>query len=144
MKTRNILIALLLSGTPQAFAQPVSADVSIAGEPVASVDVFYDQLSPYGAWASDARFGSVFIPAEASFVPYVNGHWVYTDAGMVWVSPEPFAWATSHYGRWLYSDDFARWVWIPDTTWGASWVDWRETDGEWGWARSRRPGSRWA
>ena len=135
MKIRTVLFAMLLSGAPAAFAQPTAeVSVSIGGEAVASVDVFYDQLSPYGAWAADDRFGQVFIPAEANFVPYTNGHWAYTDAGMVWVSAEPYAWATTHYGRWMHHDGYNRWVWIPDTTWGPSWVDWRETDGEFGWA----------
>jgi len=74
------------------------------------------------------------MPNDAGFVPYTNGHWEYTDLGMVWISSEPFSWATSHYGRWWYADRYGRWVWLPDTTWGPSWVDWRTSGDHVGWA----------
>ena len=43
-----------------------------------SVDVFYDQLSPYGVWVDEPDVGRVFIPNEDGFVPYTVGHWQYT------------------------------------------------------------------
>src|SRR5689334_918244 len=59
------------------------ADVAqgVQGESVADVDVFVDQLSPYGTWADEPALGNVFIPQTASYVPYTNGHWQYTDVG---------------------------------------------------------------
>ena len=32
------------------------------GVPIESVDVFYDQLAPYGVWVDDPTLGHVFIP----------------------------------------------------------------------------------
>jgi len=138
---RNVLLCTLLVGAPaSAFAQGASVDFSVdvdasfGGEPVASVDVFYDQLAPYGVWLDDPSYGTVFTPARDDFEPYTNGHWIYTDAGMTWVSPDPFEWATAHYGRWAWSDYYDRWVWLPDTTWGPAWVEWRESGDDLGWA----------
>lgn len=106
----------------------------VATEPVGSIDAFHDRLSPYGAWIDDARLGRVFVPDQADFVPYRDGHWRYTGAGMLWQSAEPFGWATSHYGRWGFSQRLERWAWVPDRTWGPAWVDWVEADGDFGWA----------
>jgi len=134
----GLLLLPLLTAAPSVVAAQPSIDVnvnlSMPGEPIASTDVFYDQLSPYGVWVDDANLGGqVFIPQENNYVPYTNGHWEYTDMGFVWVSDEPFAWATSHYGRWTYSDPYNRWVWLPDTTWGPSWVEWYDTGSDFGW-----------
>src|SRR5437764_8550383 len=85
-------------------------------------------------WVDDPDLGTVFVPDQSGYVPYRNGYWDYTDVGMVWVSNEPFAWVTSHYGRWWYSDGLQSWAWVPDTTWGPSWVDWRESGDYLGWA----------
>src|SRR5205809_129331 len=112
-QVRNALLCALLAGLPAtAVAQPVSTDfsvdvgASIGGDPIDSVDVFYDQLAPYGAWLDDPDLGRVFAPSSPRFEPYTDGHWVYTDVGFVWVSPQPFEWATAHYGRWAYSDAY--------------------------------------
>ncbi len=135
---KRILFTCLLLTAP-ALAQPAPDyadhyDTSISGEPVVSVDVFYDQLTPYGAWVDDPELGRVFTPEAAAFVPYTVGHWQYTDVGFVWIAPQPFEWATAHYGRWAYSKPFARWVWLPDTVWGPSWVEWRQSGEDFGWA----------
>ena len=111
-----------------------SYDTTAPGDPVDSVDVFYDQLSPYGVWVDEPDAGRVFIPQEDGFVPYTNGHWQYTSLGFVWVSASPFGWATSHYGRWAYSNSYNRWVWAPDTQWGPAWVEWRQTGTHFGWS----------
>ena len=141
MNLRTLWLALALGASPLVANAQISADVSFnwsssapQGEPVASVDVFYDQLSPYGVWIDDPTVGQAFIPEQQGYVPYQNGHWENTDVGFVWISDEPFAWATSHYGRWWFSNDYGRWVWVPDTTWGPSWVDWYEADDNLGWA----------
>ncbi|HET9620270.1 MAG TPA: DUF6600 domain-containing protein, partial [Kofleriaceae bacterium] len=111
-----------------------SYDTTAPGEPVESNDVFYDQLEPYGVWVDEPDVGRVFIPDTENYVPYTNGHWQYTNLGFVWVSNEPHAWATSHYGRWAYSNNYNRWYWAPDTQWGPSWVEWRQTGSDFGWA----------
>jgi hypothetical protein len=142
MRTRlpKLLAAALLAGAPltTAHAQPVQVNVdvnaAIGGTPINSIDVFYDQLAPYGFWLDDPQFGTVFAPQDASFQPYTVGHWQYTDVGMVWISTQPFSWATSHYGRWVLSPAYGRWVWIPDTTWGPSWVSWSYSGDNYGWA----------
>ena len=145
MRTRlpKLLVCLLLVGAPSVASAQVDVDVdlgrvdlsaNIGGQPIDSVDVFYDQLSPYGMWVDDPQFGTVFTPDDADYVPYTNGFWQYTDAGMMWVSNDPFGWATAHYGRWAFSQTYGRWVWMPDTTWGPAWVQWSEADGAYGWA----------
>ncbi|TMQ05899.1 MAG: hypothetical protein E6J90_47775, partial [Deltaproteobacteria bacterium] len=113
----------------------VDAYAAVApGDPVESVDVFYDQLSPYGVWVDEPGVGRVFVADQPDYVPYTRGHWEYTNLGFVWVSTEPFAWATSHYGRWAYSSYYGRWYWLPDTEWGPAWVQWREVGDDFGWA----------
>lgn len=128
MRTGKLCLAALLGAMPAiAAAQPsVNVDVGVnvnidsvaPGAAVASVDVFYDQLSPFGVWVDEPDIGRVFIPDVDDYVPYTRGHWEYTNLGFVWVSTEPFGWATSHYGRWAYSRYFGRWYWLPDTEWG--------------------------
>lgn len=146
MKTGKLCLAALLGAMPaMASAQSINVDVGVnvgadnfdtvaPGDPVESVDVFYDQLSPYGVWVDEPDVGRVFIPDAADYVPYSRGHWEYTRVGFVWVSSEPFGWATSHYGRWAYSRFFGRWYWLPDTEWGPAWVEWREAGDDFGWA----------
>src|SRR5215470_15104185 len=95
-----IVFPLLLNAAP-ASAQPPDeyGEDSYAemapGASVDSVDVFYDQLSPYGYWVDDPQLGHVFMPSDANYVPYSQGYWQYTNLGFVWVSDEPFGWATS-------------------------------------------------
>src|SRR5262245_45858816 len=108
-----------------------TVSVSVTGNNVPSVDVFYNDLAPYGSWYDDPTYGWVFAPPSSSYVPYSNGRWVYNDYGYTWVSADPFGWATDHYGRWVWAN---RWVWRPDTTWGPAWVQWRTGDGFVGWA----------
>jgi hypothetical protein len=99
-----------------------------------SFGVFYTSLSPYGTWI-DCNLGYVWRPTHMNhgWRPYLNGRWVWSDYGWYWVSNEPFGWATFHYGRWYY-DDYYGWIWIPDETWGPSWVEWRSNDDYVGWA----------
>ncbi|WPR75752.1 DUF6600 domain-containing protein [Algoriphagus sp. NG3] len=101
-----------------------------------SFQVFYDELMPYGDWVKDARYGYVWLPAVYDdFHPYgTNGHWVMTSYGNTWVSDYDWGWATFHYGRWYYDDNYRSWAWIPDYTWGPAWVDWRTGGGYYGWA----------
>ncbi|HEY0478647.1 MAG TPA: DUF6600 domain-containing protein [Kofleriaceae bacterium] len=147
MTTGKLWLTAVLGVMPAvAAAQPsVRVDVGVnvggdtydtvaPGDPVEAVDVFYDQLSPYGVWVDEPDVGRVFVPETANYVPYTTGHWEYTNLGFVWISTEPYAWATSHYGRWAYSRYYGRWYWLPDTSWGPAWVEWRTAGNDFGWA----------
>jgi hypothetical protein len=98
--------------------------------------VFYDALQDYGDWTLIEPYGFVFHPKVdfASFRPYQDGFWVATDAwGWVWISAEPFGWATYHYGSWVW-DRFQGWVWVPGVDWGPAWVSWQLAGAYAGWA----------
>ncbi|KAF5281398.1 hypothetical protein FQR65_LT14736 [Abscondita terminalis] len=71
-----------------------------------SLDLFYDELSPYGNWDDDPTYGEVWYPdAGRDFRPYSsNGYWAMTEYGNTWVSDYPWGWAPFHYGRWVYSN----------------------------------------
>jgi hypothetical protein len=103
-----------------------------------SMQQFDQALSPYGEWLVVPQYGRVWRPYSAvvgaDFRPYTTGgRWVYTAHGWTWASRWSWGWAPFHYGRWAH-DAFRGWVWVPDTTWGAAWVDWRYGDGYVGWA----------
>jgi hypothetical protein len=100
------------------------------GQNIASVELFYGPLARFGRWA-DTRFGYAFIPnVQAGWRPYVNGRW---GDNRLWISNDPWGWATDHYGRWGF-DDRIGWVWVPGTEWAPSWVAWREDANVTGWA----------
>jgi hypothetical protein len=100
-----------------------------------SLQVFYDELQPYGTWMDYGSHGYVWVPrVERGFVPYAtNGYWINTAQGNAWVSDYSWGWAPFHYGRWLF-DDFYGWIWVPDTEWAPAWVAWRSGGGYYGWA----------
>ena len=100
-----------------------------------SLQVFYDELSPYGTWIEDQQYGYVWAPdVDEDFSPYVtNGHWVLSDYGWTWVSDFEWGWAPFHYGRWTFDENYGN-VWIPDTVWGPAWVTWRQANGYYGWS----------
>ncbi len=80
------------------------------------VDRFYDALAPFGDWVSDPRYGYVWYPRSVAedWRPFTVGNWIYTDEhGWYWDSPEPFAWAVYHYGRWGYDPEY----WVPGDVW---------------------------
>jgi hypothetical protein len=140
---RNILLGGLLlvgagAGTTAASARGVvSAGIHVGPSGRASVDLgfFYDDLAPYGNWIERPSYGWVWTPraVASSWRPYQNGHWVATDDGWVWVTDEPYGWATYHYGRW-YEDPELGWSWVPGDTWGPSWVSFQEGNDYVGWA----------
>ena len=123
-----------------ACAQPsLTVGVSV---PVPSVEVvihaesdFYEPLTPHGEWVVVGSYGRCWRPRriEAGWRPYCNGSWQRTDAGWYWVSVEPWAWATYHYGRWDFTDEYG-WYWVPRTQWAPAWVSWHEGGGYIGWA----------
>src|SRR6266581_4111744 len=118
------LSVLLLPFVPQAKSQDVS------------VDFFYNNLNG-GSWVEVGNYGYCWQPdvavSDASWRPYADGYWAYTDEGWTWVSYEDFGWATYHYGRWVRLADYG-WVWRPGYEWGPAWVSWRFGGGYAGWA----------
>ena len=119
--SRTVLVVCMLLALGGAFAQPAPARAaaSVAG------GFFYDSLTPYGQWVVNANFGTFWRPARvsASWRPYWDGRWVYTDYGWTFLSDEPWGWATYHYGRWYYRGAWG-WVWYPDPVWAPAWVVW--------------------
>jgi len=122
-----LIVSFLYSCTVQ---RPVSAQQGNV-----SLQVFYDQLSPYGQWADNPNYGYVWFPdAGRDFFPYsTNGYWVMTNYGWTWVSDYTWGWAPFHYGRWDY-DNYYGWFWVPDNEWGPAWVTWRRASGYYGWS----------
>ncbi|MDB5226710.1 MAG: hypothetical protein JWN78_903 [Bacteroidota bacterium] len=129
MRTYIKMISLVIALTASSWLLPQKASAQSV-----SMQVFYDQLGPYGQWITYPDYGYVWIPdAGPNFFPYgTNGNWVYTDAGWSWYSNYVWGWAPFHYGRWDY-DPLYGWFWIPDTEWGPAWVTWRNSPGYYGW-----------
>jgi hypothetical protein len=101
------------------------------------VDLFRQELSPYGDWFSHERYGEVWRPTHVrhGWRPYYDdGHWAYSDDyGWMWISDEPWGWAAFHYGRWAYTRDYG-WIWVPGRQWGPAWVTFRSGQDSIGWA----------
>ena len=137
MKSMNRILWLALLLNAGAWTVPQQAS---AQHIAVSFQIFYDELSPYGAWVEYPPHGYVWMPNEGpEFIPYATaGHWVYTAEGWTWVSDYPWGWATFHYGRWLYDDEYG-WLWVPGEEWGPAWVVWRRSPGYYGWV-PLRPG----
>jgi hypothetical protein len=118
-------------------AQPAVAEPPPAVSTDASLQTFYDALSPYGSWVAMAGYGYVWQPAatlqDFRWRPYTLGHWAYTDDGWTWLSDEPFGWITYHYGRWMRTHSLG-WVWVPRDEWAPAWVSWRYGNDFVGWA----------
>lgn len=99
--------------------------------------IFYDRLSPYGSWINHSAYGYIWQPSvyvsNRSWRPYNDGYWRHTNRGWLWISNEPFGWATFHYGRWALLRNVG-WCWIPGNEWAPSWVSWRNNNSYIGWA----------
>jgi hypothetical protein len=94
---------------------------------------FHDALAPYGSWVNYGSYGQVWHPyASAGFVPYTQGHWVYTSYGPTWQGNEPWAWAAYHYGHWVFTPQYG-WIWVPGYTWTPGAVNWAYGDNYIGW-----------
>lgn len=140
-----LLVALVLGCASSSDGYRVGASVTSQTYDIGTADLglFYDELSPYGHWFTYGNYGWCWSPYETRFGwrPYSDGSWAYTDAGWTWMSNEPFGWATYHYGRWIFDEDYG-WVWIPGTEWSPAWVAWRESSDWIGWA-PLPPGAAW-
>jgi len=92
-----------------------------------NVDVafnFHDALAPYGSWVNVSTCGNCWQPrVNAGFIPYTNGHWVYTTYGPTWVGYEPWAWCAYHYGQWVFTPEFG-WIWQPGYSYTPGRVVW--------------------
>lgn len=145
MKRRIAPFAIVLLGSLAALAcgggvivqGPVSYG-PLHGVPAgasAEVDLFYQDLAPYGSWVRLEGPGWVWYPrgVPADWRPYVLGRWVYSDFGWTWASDEDWGWAVYHYGRW-HRDPSYGWVWVPGSEWGPAWVTWHSGGGWIGWA----------
>ncbi len=112
-----------------------AVSVGLPGVEIRAESDFYEPLTPYGRWEVVGSYGRCWIPrgVEADWSPYSDGYWQRTDAGWYWVSSEPWAWATYHYGRWDLSAQFG-WYWVPQTQWAPAWVSWHRGGGYIGWA----------
>ena len=102
------------------------------------VNIFYQQLQPYGTWMQVADYGWCWQPSvvisSPGWRPYADrGRWLYTNHGWYWQSDYAWGWAPFHYGRWV---QHARsgWLWVPDNVWGPAWVVWRSSATHCGWA----------
>jgi hypothetical protein len=124
----------LPSSAPQAAptvepTNPASYDPAADTDPAALGD-FHDTLSPYGTWADDTTYGTVWVPSEgvvgSDFAPYVtHGHWgLGAEGSWVWVSDFNWGWAPFHYGRWVWIGGRG-WAWIPGRVYAAAWVVWQ-------------------
>ncbi len=125
-----ILIASFTGIGPVQFSNKADAQASV------SFQVFYDQLSPYGAWVSYPQYGYVWVPTAVphGFRPYGSGgHWVYTPDGWTWISNYNWGWAPFHYGNWFYDDSYG-WMWAPGYDWAPAWVTWGEYNNNYCWA----------
>ena len=122
-------------GPPPQYTSDYPPPQAAAEIPAVDVNVFYNQLAPYGQWTDVPGYGRCFRPFNVGpdWRPYTYGHWVYSTYGWTWVSNEPFGWATCHYGRWAFVANLG-WVWVPGTIWAPAWVAWRVGDGYCGWA----------
>src|SRR5579862_4155701 len=143
LTSKLVLFGALIGCT--AYGQP-SASVGVAvslpsvqvGMPNVEIRAesdFYAPLAPDGDWVAIGTYGRCWRPrgVASDWRPYCNGSWQETDAGWYWVSDEPWAWATYHYGRWDYADQYG-WYWVPQTQWAPAWVSWHEGGGYVGWA----------
>jgi len=54
------------------YNEPSESDVNI--------NLFVNELSPYGRWINSPSYGQVWVCNETGFAPYQSrGHWVYTN-----------------------------------------------------------------
>lgn len=73
-----------------------------------------DELEVHGRWDTHPEHGAVWVPygVSSTWAPFSEGRWVWMRPwGWTWVDAQPWAFATSHYGRWVQWR--SRWVWWP-------------------------------
>jgi hypothetical protein len=153
---RGASLAVVVAGAflaNQAVAQtePEQSVPGPAGDEYADTDPsalsdFRPALDPYGTWAEDPSYGTVWTPDPTEvgpgFQPYdTGGSWDYTEGDYVWLSDYAWGWVCFHYGRWAWSA--GRWVWIPGRDYAGAWVSWRVGDDEFGYVGWAPMGPDW-
>jgi hypothetical protein len=81
---------------------------------VAKGVVGYEDLDRYGEWRWLPACGMAWKPRKVSreWAPYRFGQWIWKAPwGWTWVDDAPWAFAPSHYGRWINIDE--AWHWLP-------------------------------
>jgi hypothetical protein len=76
--------------------------------------VGYESLEGYGEWSWAREYGMVWQPRRVSrdWAPYRFGQWIWKAPwGWTWIDDAPWAFAPSHYGRWVELNQ--RWFWVP-------------------------------
>lgn len=89
-------------------------DQSVAARYVPREVVGYQSLDSTGQWQQDAGLGVVWYPqnVKADWAPYRNGRWEWLAPwGWTWIDEAPWAFVTSHYGRWALLNK--KWAWVP-------------------------------
>jgi hypothetical protein len=89
-------------------------DQSVAARYVPRDVVGYQLLDASGQWVEDATHGAVWFPQNTptNWAPYRNGRWDWIAPwGWTWIDDAPWAFVTSHYGRWAQVG--TRWAWVP-------------------------------
>src|SRR6266487_1524976 len=120
-------------GLSAGFVNTESDQVGVAS------DDFYnsESLNKHGRWVKMDKWGASWQPTKvpSGWSPYTNGNFQYCDdCGWTFVSDEPWAWATYHYGRWARVHSGCGWAWVPGKVWAGSWVSWRSGGDNIGWA----------
>jgi hypothetical protein len=89
-----------------------------------------DELYDYGDWIYTDNYGYVWRPnrnviaSYRDWSPYRYGHWRHLPGyGWTWIADEPWGWATSHYGRWVYINGY--WNWCPYDSWRSRRIYWQ-------------------
>lgn len=114
--------------------QPARAQFdAIGSEKPIPIEAFYEVLRDYGTWIDTDRYGTVFCPHPdvlgVDFQPFSRGHWTMTEHGWTFVSNSKVSWVTDHYGHWIEAGlTHCSWAWLPGSTWGPAWVEWRVSD----------------
>ena len=89
-------------------------DQSVAARYVPREVVGYELLDAAGQWQQDANLGVVWVPQSvpANWAPFRNGRWeAIAPWGWTWIDEQPWAFVTSHYGRWATVG--TKWAWVP-------------------------------
>jgi hypothetical protein len=133
-----VLAILLLAAPSSAGARAESRPLRLTRaqlDALTDLAPFARPLASLGEWLRLGDGRAVWRPAAVGdgWRPYVDGSWSWTEDGWYWVSAEPWAWATYHFGRWRH-DDRLGWTWIPGHEWAPAWVVWRRGAAAIGWA----------
>lgn len=90
--------------------------------PVTGTVIGAADLGAYGEWVYVDRRPYWRPTVVVDYVPYRVGYWNHMPVyGHVWVEPYPFAYVTSHYGRWSFNAGYG-WLWNYDPVWAPAWA----------------------